>query len=118
MSFQLYDVLKKESENKNDISESQKKDLITIIEHLDQIGIDNIYILIRVHYSRTNENGNIFDIPYEGRKNDKLVDGKIFQDIKFNIDKLPKILRVIIYNFCKKHKDIMIKEKEREEKGL
>ena len=93
MSFPLYDILLKESTN-DDLSLEQKKELTDIIPSIDNKGHQNIFTIIRMHGLKTNS-GNIFDIPYDGKK--------IVRDIKFNVDKLPNVVKQMLYRFVKIH---------------
>jgi hypothetical protein len=98
MSFPLYDILLKDCTNnqviKTDLTFEQKKDLISMISLIDAKGHQNIFTIIRIHGLKTNS-GEIFDVPYDGKKN--------VHDIKFNLDKLPIIVKHMIYQFVKIH---------------
>ncbi len=102
MSFPLYDILLKDC-NDNDLADIQKKEIIPLINSLDDKGHENIFTIIRIHgvlKNKTKE--DIFDIPYNGKKIDK--------QIKFNLSKLPNIVKQMIYKFSQIHKKRMEEE--------
>jgi hypothetical protein len=110
MSFPLYDILLKDCTSnqliKIDLTIEQKKELISMIALIDEKGHQNIFTIIRIHGLKTNS-GEIFDVPYDGQKN--------VHDIKFNLDKLPLIVKHMIYQFVKIHIHEMKYEFERRE---
>ena len=65
-----------------------------------------IYTLIRV-YELKNENNDMsnYKLPYEGVYKDK--------SVVFDLEKLPKRLKRILFNFLKKHKKAMDEEVSR-----
>lgn len=110
MSFPLYDVLIKGVSDK-ELAKDEKIKLMSIIPNLDQKGHDNMYTLIRVHGLKTNTGGNVFEIPYDGKKIDKTVNEISIQDIKFNIDKLPHIVAQLVYKFALIHMETMTEDR-------
>lgn len=103
MSFPLYDILIKESHD-IDLSLDQKKELMGLIPQLDDKGHQNIFTIIRIHGLK-NSSGGIFDIPYDGQRN--------LGDVKFNLEKLPNIVKQMIYRFVKIHIDKLKEEQDR-----
>jgi hypothetical protein len=91
MSFPLYDVLVKDCTN-DDLTIEQKKEIIEMIPKMDAKGHQNIFTLIRTHGLKNNSK-NIFDLPYEGQKINNQ------QDVNFNLDKLPNIVKQMVYKF-------------------
>jgi len=102
MVFPLYDVLIKDLPDK-ELTKDEKMKLVSIVPSLDQNGHDIMYTLIRIHGLKTSGSGNIFDIPYDGQKLDKLTNGKPTRDIKFNIEKLHPIASQLVYKFAMMH---------------
>lgn len=102
--FPLYDNLLKEvGIKKRDITIKQKKEFIEKIESsTDQNFFDTIYIIIRLFYIDETSD-TICEIPYNGINKRYHIDdnnGKTNgNDIDFDIEKLPIILRHIIYKF-------------------
>lgn len=103
MAFPLYDILIKDSIDA-DLLPDQKKELVMLIPELDDKGHKNIFTIIRVHGLKTNS-GEIFDVPYNGQK--------LNHQVKFNLDKLPNIVKQMIYKFVHIHDKKMKEEKER-----
>src|SRR5271170_3159304 len=73
MSFPLYDILLKDVPDR-ELTKEEKIKIISTITTLDQKEQNNIFTIIRIHSLRNNSNGNIFDIPYDG-KVDKISNG-------------------------------------------
>jgi hypothetical protein len=97
MDFPLYDILIKDTTNK-DLCIDKKKDFINKISKIDQNGFDMIYVLIQKYYIINNENIEN-SIPYkgftEGLENN--------QDITWNYNNFPNKLKHILYKFVNLH---------------
>lgn len=92
MSFPLYDMLHKQCTD-DDLTIGQKKTLIENISKMNVDGHKNIFTIIRIHGLK-NKNGDVFDIPYDGQKT-----ADSDYNIKFNLDKLPNIVKQMIFKF-------------------
>ena len=103
MTFPLYDILIKDIVDE-DLSIDNKKKLIELIPTLNDKEHQHIFALIRV-YSLKHNSRQTFDIPYDGQKNNK--------QVIFNLDKIPNIIKQMIYKFVNIHID-KIKEEEKE----
>lgn len=108
MIFPLFDQLKRDCEAKNskELSSAQKKTLEKKFESMDQEGFNIIFALI---YAYAIQNDNLTDkdfIPYEGTISDN--------DYKFDLDKLPKMLKIIIHKFILMHYKKMEDDKKRD----
>lgn len=97
LSFPLYDTLMSiiESESTTESSVDRNK-LVKQIDSLDQDGKNKVYALIRYYkhkYEEESATSNI--LPYEGQM--------IENDLVFDLDRFPSLLRVILWEFCKLH---------------
>lgn len=99
-SFPLYDVLFNQASN-NDLTTEQKNELMNLIPTLNNKGHQNIFTIIRIYGLKNSSSGNIFDIPYEGKKDSH--HGASQNDIKFNLDKLPNKVKQMLFNFVHIH---------------
>jgi hypothetical protein len=99
VNFPLYDNILKEindNEIKVDLTTEQKKMLLKKIKKLNQNGFNLLYVLIKVFDINNNDNdNNISIIPYEGNI--------VKNNIKFDLDKLPIKLKIIIEKFVDLH---------------
>ena len=96
-NFPLYNNLLSEIKTKRDLTPKQKDDFLKKIQELDDIGMENIYVLIRLYYIEESGGDATCDLPYSGtcvRKN-----------IKFDLELLPIKLRQILYKFVNMHID-------------
>lgn len=89
MSFPLYDVIYKDCIDV-DLTLEQKRELINKIPSLDNMAHQNIFTIIRI-YGLKHNNTNIFELPYDAKKNN--------ENIKFNLEKLPNIVKQMLYKF-------------------
>lgn len=108
MIFPLFDQLKRDCEAKNskELSSAQKKTLEKKFESMDQEGFNIIFALI---YAYAIQNDNLTDknfIPYEGTLSDN--------NYKFDLDKLPKMLKIIVHKFILMHYKKMEDDKKRD----
>lgn len=105
MTFPLYDILLKDLVDE-DLSLDNKKELIELIHTLDDKCHQNIFSLIRMYGIRANSGNieNLGNIPFDGQTDNK--------NVKFNLDKLPNIIKQMIYKFIFIHRDKMKEEKE------
>jgi hypothetical protein len=108
MSFPLFDTLLSECSDKSfiekDLTLTQKKSMIKIIESLNKDGIELIYVLICCFYNKFED----YSIKKEYTVND-IYNCKITNnDIKFDLDILPIRLKHILFKFVDIHKKKMI----------
>lgn len=99
--FPLYDNLSQGIKNR-DLTVLQKKDFIVKIKEIDTDGYELIYALIKMYQMETGDANTSFTLPYKG----------IFIDenIKFDLNDLPKKLKQILYKFVDIHLDKMSEE--------
>lgn len=99
--FPLYDTLVKNLPE-NDLTDIQKKALAKRVEKLDANGHELMYALIRT-YQLENSDNTQFIIPYKGVY--------IENEIHFDLDELPIVLKHILFKFISLHLDKMKEEK-------
>ncbi len=105
-SFPLYDILLKDvQKNDTPLTREEKRDLKKIISKLDQKGHERLFLIIRVHSLRNKEQDNIFDIPYNGKKNEN--------NIEFDIEKMPSVVVQMLYKFVNIHLQTMKEDEEK-----
>jgi hypothetical protein len=95
LSFPLYDTLASTLVDDHEIEIDLTK-LVKQIHSLDQDGKNKVYALIRYHCQKhMNEPLPTTVLPFDGQKVDN--------ELVFNLDRFPHILRVILAEFCKVH---------------
>lgn len=106
VNFPLYDSLFSEVKSNRDLNKSQKNNFIKDLETIDTQGLELIYTLIKV-YEIKNEKSSItnYNLPYGGFYRDSVV--------VFDLEKMPKKLKRMLFNFIKLHKKAMKEEVER-----
>lgn len=100
--FPLYDSLSKDIADV-DLTTSQKRSFIKKILKIDQTGHELVYALIRMYQIENGEENMSFTLPYSGTF--------VENDINFDLDKLPKKLKQILYKFIGVHLDKMKEER-------
>ncbi len=110
----VYDLLYSNVKDKNEkLSAEDTKTLISNISKLDRLGIDLVYVLIRIHSLRHSK-AKILEIPYEGEQlNKKNIEEDLICDIKFSIKKLPAILSQILLQFTNLHIRRLVEEQSK-----
>jgi hypothetical protein len=103
-NFPLYDQLCKEIPNK-DLTIKQKRKFIEEIQNFDENGYELMYALIRVYQLLNEKNIKDFEIPYEA-----MVENEN-KTVTYNLEKLPKKLKQILFKFIEIH---IIKMEEEE----
>lgn len=107
--FPLYDSLSKDIKNK-DLTSLQKKSFIQKISKIDKTGHELIYALIRM-YQVENDDKNInFTLPYNATF--------VENDIHFDLEKFPNILKQILFKFLGIHINKMNEEKSIENRNI
>ena len=99
--FPLYETLKNMSINDKDISSLQKDEIVDHIKN-DQKCHEFIYALIKSYQI---DNDDIDSELYQSKKSNE-------NTLKFNINKLPQKLQIILYKFMKKRNEELIRENE------
>lgn len=102
--YPFYDVLLKDLKEK-DLTHKQKITLISKIDKLDNNGMELIYAIIKVHYLRNNDTSS-FKLPYDGIYVNN-------ESVKFDLEKLPYLLKQIINKFVKLHMQKIKEDKKR-----
>lgn len=92
--FPLYMSLLKDIP-KVDLKTTEKREFIRTVKKMDQYGYDLIYALIKVYYTDKAENISNFTLPYNGKF--------VKNDIKFELDMLPFVLKQILNKFVHLH---------------
>ena len=92
--FPLYDSLLTDIPTK-DLTVTQKRLFIKRIEKIDMNGHELIYALIRMNQVENNEENTSFTLPYNGIY--------VESDICFDLDKLPNVLKQILFKFMGVH---------------
>ena len=98
-NFPLYEILKNDK-NIIDITSEKKEEIINLIEK-DKTCHEIVYVLIKSYQIDNDENETL---PYQC-KNQK-------DKYKFNINRLPENLQIILYKFTQKRKIEFNREKE------
>jgi hypothetical protein len=99
----LYSDISKSPEKDKSLVSDEIKALISNISKLDRLGIDLVYVLIRIHSIRYS-NSKIMDVPYGGSRTNKNVSSEDeICDIKFDIKKFPVILSRLLLHFTDLH---------------
>lgn len=93
-NYPFYDVLLQNTKDK-DLTAKQKKDLLTKISKLDDAGMELLYAIIKVHYIKNNQ-ATSFKLPYDGSYVEE-------NNVKFDLEKFPFLLKQIINKFVKLH---------------
>lgn len=99
--FPLYNNLLQEVKSK-ELTLTQKKDFMTKIETVDKDGHEFIYALIKTYQMENEDSDKCFTVPYNGIYIDK--------DLNFDLNKLPKKLKQILYRFINIHLEKMEEE--------
>lgn len=92
--YLLYETFSRETIPKKDLSAKQKAELAGLFDDLDEDYSKAILGLICEHYSRSNRDRNLTELPYSI---EELDDGSVSVDIK----NLPAPLRWILWKFSK-----------------
>ena len=100
--FPLYDSLSKDIKTE-DLSVIQKRTFIKRVNKMDTRGHELIYALIRMYQIENNEENTSFMLPYNGIY--------VNTDIHFDLDKIPKNLKNILFKFVSIHLEKMKEEK-------
>lgn len=94
-TFPIYDTLCSSiDENVLDLTTTDKTEFIALLRLLNQSGIDIMYALIR-YFQIVKDNNTSIELPYGG------VQTK--DDIKFDLERLPIMLKHILFKFIKLH---------------
>lgn len=101
-NFPLYDNLYTETDIVDDLSETEKTELLKLIKNIDSLGTEYIYVLIRIYQLENSEDKSTFKLPYGGKY--------LKNDIKFDLNELPNRLKQMLYKFVKKHVNIKNEE--------
>lgn len=101
--FPLYDSLLKDISD-TELTVTQKRIFIKRIEKIDNHGHELIYALIRMYQIENKEENTSFTLPYNGTY--------IENDICFDLDKLPKKLKQILFKFTGVHVEKMKEERD------
>ena len=113
-SFPLYDNLSKDIP-KIEMNTSTKEDVITMINSLDQNGMNLLYVIIII-FAKKNQTKAVIDciennkIVFKGKKD---VNSDMTCNFKWNFNDLPIKLKYIIHKFLKLHLSTMLEEKNR-----
>jgi hypothetical protein len=107
--FPLYDSLSKDIST-TDLTASQKRSFLKKIIKIDQNGHELVYALIRMYQIENGEENTSFTLPYNGTFTGS--------DINFDVDKLPKNLKQILYKFLSVHLKKMKEESSMIKKRL
>ena len=98
MEFPLYENLYKKVKKNSYMRNNQKKEVIDMINEIDDNGRHILIVLICMYNQKHTDNSNNV-IPYEGKysqKNDKL-------DIEWNFEIFPNRLKHIVHMYLKMH---------------
>jgi hypothetical protein len=101
--FPLYDRLSHDVPKK-DLSVKNKKLFIKKIQTFDDVGHELVYALIRMYQNENDDVNTSFTLPYGGTFTGS--------DINFDLDKVPKTLKQILFKFVTIHWDKMEEERE------
>ena len=104
--FPLYDDILKQTKEK-DLTPTQKKNFSKKVDKLDEAGMRNIYLLIRL-YQLNYEDDHPYP-PYNAKLNKKDTDS---EEIEFNLEDLPIKLKQMLHVFIGKHIKVMEQEKK------
>jgi hypothetical protein len=96
--FPLYDSLLKDIST-IDLNVTQKRAFVKRIQKIDTDGHQLVYALIRMYQVENNEENTSFTLPYNGMY--------VENDICFDLDKLPNMLKQILFKFTGVHLDTM-----------
>jgi hypothetical protein len=88
--FPLYDIFSKQVGDLENLSQEQKKTLTDNIKLLDQIGLDNLYMIIR-HSAKLENDEKVYGAKYNRKA------------VVFNLDTMPESLQKIIWCFVARH---------------
>lgn len=100
--FPLYTTLIAGLENK-DITLIQKKEFLSKLTDMDLDAQEKVYALVKCYYLE-NESGDKLTIPYGGQ---------LSKDrIEFDLDKMPKKLKRLLYKFAKVHSKKIMEDEE------
>lgn len=111
-TFPLYDILLSsvDSETSLKLSNDQKHKLIAYVHNnLDGDGKEILFNIIRVHFLKNNYTDK-FKLPYEATKSNET---KTDYTVKFDLNKLPGLLQLMLNKFCMMHKSNVITDQER-----
>lgn len=92
--FPLYDNLNKNIADE-ELKMTQKKTFLKRVDMMDKNGNELLYTLIRVHQLENQEENTSFTLPYNGTYVDN--------NICFDLDKLPRKLKQILFKFMEAH---------------
>lgn len=116
--FPVYDLLYQQVSAESEQKELTEEEILILtgkIKQLDKLGIDMVYVLIRVHSIRYSQT-KLLDIPYKGEKvAERIEQNEICNDVKFDVREFPTILSRIITKFVDLH---LRKMKEEVEKNI
>jgi hypothetical protein len=108
----IYNILKERFKDVNvDLTPEQKKICCENVMKLDQQGIENVFLILRIHSIKEGDE-NILNVPYNGEERNKK---ESCTDLKFNLETFPIILKHMIYQFTIIHLTKMKEEFERNE---
>jgi hypothetical protein len=96
--FPLYDSLLKDISS-NDLNVTQKRAFLKRIQKIDTDGHELVYALIRMYQVENNEENTSFTLPYNGTY--------VESAICFDLDRLPNMLKQILFKFTGVHLDTM-----------
>jgi hypothetical protein len=103
--FPLYQHIRQQvvSIENSDLTVEETQTLLEQFRNLDKLGIELIYVLIRVHSLQTMsaDQKDYFEIPYQGDKLETNTNG-VF-NVKFDLRKFPNPLKHIIFKFIQIH---------------
>jgi hypothetical protein len=123
MIFPLFDRLYNDQDiitisTKIDMTPREKDALVNTIEKLDEIGIEYVYVLIKM-YQMTEQN-TLENSEKNSEKNSLLIPyyKQVKKDIKVDLNDLPNKLRYMLQKFVDLHEKKEIEKKEMEEKML
>lgn len=99
----LYNQIDETLDKDRPLTENEIKILVDKINQLDKVGIDMIYVFIRLHSLRYSE-AKLLEVPYEGEKiSTKIENNDFFSDVKFDIRNFPPILCKMLDRFSTLH---------------
>lgn len=99
-NFPLYDNLSKDLPEE-EMPTKQKDKFMKLIKDIDEYGSELIYVLIRTHQKKFDEN-SMYKPPYGGKH--------VKHDMNFNFEELPNDLKYILLKFIQIHLKTMREE--------
>lgn len=102
--FPLYSSLYSDAKSR-DLTSEQKTTLVNNISKLDEVGMELVYIIIRIYSIENEKLSDHLNLPYSG-SNTK-------NKLKFDVEKFPNRLKQMLKIFVGKHLTTMKEESER-----